>query len=227
MKTTKKELLEFINSSILTFLFERKFNPRDFSKVPFEEMVEFAKKNGLRYLGEGSSRSVFVLDSKRVLKIAMNMKGIAQNRTELELSHDHEAPVARIYQYDTDMWWLVSELVRPIASPEEFKALTGIPWHAMKRFLSGHYDHDDLETFQQDMIRKVKENLLDGATIQDVQNISNNSFIIKLSKFLTSKGSVLMAGDLMLFEHWGKTPDQRVVLLDYGYTEEVYNDYYQ
>jgi molecular chaperone DnaJ len=147
MKTTKKELFEFINSSIIAVLFEKKFNPREFSKVPFEEMFKFAKKNGLRYLGEGSSRAVFALDSKRVIKIAMNMKGIAQNGAELQLSHDANAPIARIYRYDTDMWWLVSELVRPITSPEEFKTLTGIPWQVLKRFISGGYEPDDIETF--------------------------------------------------------------------------------
>jgi hypothetical protein len=227
MKTTKKELKEFINSSIITALFERKFNPREFSKVPFEEMVEFAKNNGLRYLGEGSSRVVFVLDSKRVIKIAINMKGIAQNRAELELSHDREAPIARVYQYDTDMWWLVSELVRPLTSPEEFKALTGIPWQVLKRFINGRYDPDDLETFRQDMIRKAQKNLFDDTSLQDVQNIDKNPAILKIAKFLTEKGSVLLPGDLMRIEHWGKTPDQRVVLLDYGYTDEVYSDYYQ
>jgi hypothetical protein len=124
------------------------------------------------------------------------------------------------------MWWLVSELVRPITSPEEFKTLTGIPWQVLKRFISGGYEPDDIETFRQDVIRRAKKNLFDDATLQDVENINKNPTFLKIAKFLTESGSVLMAGDLMLLDHWGKTPDQRVVLLDYGFTEDVSALYY-
>ena len=36
----------------------------------------------------------------------------------------------------------------------------------------------------------------------------------------------LVSTDLAKIGHWGKTADQRVVLLDYGFTDDVRNDYY-
>ena len=35
-----------------------------------------------------------------------------------------------------------------------------------------------------------------------------------------------MAGDLKEIDHWGKTPDGRCVLLDYGFTQDVFKSHY-
>ena len=36
----------------------------------------------------------------------------------------------------------------------------------------------------------------------------------------------LKLGDLTVLDHWGKTPDGRVVILDYGFTEDVAEKHY-
>jgi len=36
----------------------------------------------------------------------------------------------------------------------------------------------------------------------------------------------LSEGDAGKIEHWGKTPDGRVVLLDYGLNDEIYINFY-
>jgi hypothetical protein len=42
---------------------------------------------------------------------------------------------------------------------------------------------------------------------------------------MTKQGNLLPA-DIDSINHWGKTPDGRCVLLDYGYTEDVHKSHY-
>ena len=54
-------------------ILEAKFNPRtlDRFKTP-QQKIDFIKSAGLLELGKGKGRHVFLLDSKKVLKVAMN-----------------------------------------------------------------------------------------------------------------------------------------------------------
>jgi hypothetical protein len=48
-----------------------------------------------------------------------------------------------------------------------------------------------------------------------------------LSTIKGLRNTELLSGDLTLIDHWGKTPQQNVVLLDYGFTEDVYQRFYE
>lgn len=56
-----------------------------------------------------------MLRSKRVLKIALNKQGIAQNEAEINIfTNPITKPiVAKVYDYDPNFLWIISELVRP------------------------------------------------------------------------------------------------------------------
>lgn len=59
-------------------------------------------ENKLEDMGEGSSRKVFLLSSKKVLKIATNNLGYAQNEGEVEIyTNPSTKPiVAQVYDHD-------------------------------------------------------------------------------------------------------------------------------
>ena len=75
------------------------------------EKLEYTEAK-LGYLGEGSSRLAYVLED-RVLKIAMNRAGIAQNKVEANVrTQEMLKPwAAKVYDRDPDFQWILQEKV--------------------------------------------------------------------------------------------------------------------
>ena len=77
-------------------------------------------------IGKGSSRTIFQLSDERVLKLAINTKGIAQN--EQEGRYDYYLKqldiTPQIFEKDEDGKWLISEYVLP-AKKTRFPRMSG------------------------------------------------------------------------------------------------------
>lgn len=177
-------------------------------------MLDYASQF-LEALGEGSSRKAFLLSGKYVLKIALNEKGLAQNQAEMDVftNPKSQAIVAKVYSYDPKFQWLISDLVKPLTNINEFESLAGISW------------------------KVFREEVADGI---EGQHVAQGGAPFVKSVLYTALHNKLMKGDLIGFvsgplkdaresilSHWGKTPDGRIVLLDYGFTHEVWNDHYK
>jgi len=177
----------------------------------FEPLLWLERIVGLQKLGSGSARTVFLIDSKRVLKWAGNVrsftsfeKGRAQNKAELEVSQNSEFGnlIAKIYRHDGWKYdWLLSELVRPITNTKEFKQLTGMHYRNFHHALYGEEERvNDQKTF-------------------------TNPFFLEIKKLIEAEN--LITGDVAKYDHYGKTADGRVVLYDYGYTSDVWEKLYK
>lgn len=89
-------------------------------------------------IGNGSSRAVFQIDDTRVLKLATNIKGVAQNKAEVTAYH--QSPIKTfmpIIYNDSDMenyFYVISEYVLP-ANEEDFKNLLGVPFYIFKNII--------------------------------------------------------------------------------------------
>ena len=68
---------------------------------------------------------------------------------------------------------------------------------------------------------------LENLSLAEFDKMIESPFLGSVLHGLKSTKSNLVTADLTLIDHWGKTPDQRVVLLDYGYTEDVYAAHYK
>lgn len=209
---------------------EGKFNPDTLNDMSGPEEMIMALAGKLPLLGQGSSRAAFLLDSKRVLKIAINEKGYAQNAAELELADDPGvAPlVTKIFRVGKDNSWLVSELVRPLTGVKEFQQLTSVPWSFLVDFMQFYTVLGDVgEAFESTVaavVARDKKNRSPSPGIS-VRGIEHVPFIGRLFTALANRPD-MMPGDMIIVSHWGKTPDQRVVLMDSGFTQEVYDAHY-
>jgi hypothetical protein len=185
------------------------FDMKEFKSLPNESIMQAYAMNYLEPLGQGSSRIAFVLSSKKVLKIARNEKGIAQNKAEVEVyTEPATADVAAgIYDADNEGKWVISDLVKPITSMNEFKSLTGVDWQEFVQ---------DLTASVSAFARKSKMPLPSGA----------HEFTKKVYDMAEKGSNRLKLADLTVLDHWGKTPDGRAVILDYGYTEDVATKHY-
>lgn len=201
----KEELGKILDES------RKKLHMPDFVKLPKERQF---RKNWLRIngekLGEGSSRAVYVIDSSKVLKQAINDKGVAQNEAELKtFTNPHFKPlVTEIYDYDPDGEWLVSEIVRPLTGGE-FEKQTGLNFNDFVDAV--HYLEGVEYTNRQGELAGEKD--------------ADNKFVQAAHDLMRFED--LGSGDLFEESHWGKTADGRIVVLDYGFTGDVYRKHYR
>ena len=136
-----------------------------------------------RYIGAGSARKVYDLNNGFVIKIARNIKGIAQNEAEFLISNDDESSLfSKVYFLSDDYKYLIMEKANGIKSEKE---------------------------------------LLNYFKIQNKKQLKSNEDI----KEVHDKYNLVWA-DLYKFTSWGKIKD-KLVLIDYGYTKEIYNKFYK
>lgn len=61
-------------------------------------------------IGKGTTRKVYAINDKLVLKVAFNNLGIEQNKTEVLLTSVYpEGPLAKILYYDLTFKWVIQE----------------------------------------------------------------------------------------------------------------------
>lgn len=177
--------------------FGNKFNLETFKNMDDLRILNSYANRFLEKLGQGSSRAAYLLSSRHALKIAVNKRGLAQNKAELSVYTNPQTKpmIASIRDYeDTEYRWLIADVVRPIETEQEFEDITGIQW----------------------------ENFLDSLIDDDVTQTP----LSRITR-ATMDSNDLVSADIQVLDHWGKTADGRIVLLDYGYTDEVYNKYYK
>ena len=215
MLVSIKELRQIISEKIRST--GQKFNFREFEQIKEPWTRRDYCDARLQLMGEGSTRKVYVLTSKTALKIATNDQGRGQNEAEAKVSSDPEvAPiVARVLRSADDYSWIVEELVKPVGDNtmrfnHEFDREFGAPEDAedplLKQMLLS--DEADLEKFY--FRGPIPEKAL--AFMRAFQNVFNKH--------------KLEFSDAVKATSWGRTPDGRLVLLDYGYTHESIKKYY-
>ncbi len=75
-----------------------------------------------RYIGVGSAREVYDLDNGFVIKIARNIRGIAQNKAEFLISNDDNSfLLAKVYFISDDYRYLIMKKANNIKSERQYK----------------------------------------------------------------------------------------------------------
>ena len=191
-------------------------------------------------LSGGSSREVFILSSGKVLKLVKIVyseddgnydedtgewvpvedlegsiaRGTAQNEAEFntytEASPEVQKILPKLYDYDRNFYWLISELVKPLKWNDwtTFEKASGVSKEAFDDFRSdmndgydGYNEHPNKEDYE------------------------DNPFLLALFNLVWSHD--ISTSDLQSGDQWGTTTEGRLVLLDAGGTNEVLNNYYE
>jgi hypothetical protein len=152
----------------------------------------------LQEIGKGGFRTTFKLSPRMVLKIAHKEFGKDQNKVEIDISSRRSFLTTHVYDHAADNSWIIVDLCRPLTSELEFEKLSGIPWETFRRFAHPH-----------------TKDLLDKMDMSP----EAVSFLRSLRSFVASEK--LMHSDVVEIDHWGKTADGRLVLLDYGLRHDL------
>lgn len=205
--------LNLVNKSSL-FLYKTAVlsDPRlkELSAQPsFAAKIRFADANFTK-LKAGSGRIAYDYSSDLVLKLAKNEKGQAQNRVEADnfLQTNYKDLVANVVDSDPDDIWIVSEKAS-MANAAAFKSFTGV----------------DFKNFCNYIINKspVGNNSF-KLPVTDEDALNNNEFVGDVLDMMSN--FQMPAGDLTRIRSWGQVRG-RVVLIDYGLTQDIYEQYYK
>ena len=204
------------------------FNIEEFSKLhSFQKRVQYCNER-LQRLGAGSSRIAYKLNEERVLKIAKNSKGIAQNEKEADFGRNNYGITTYVYDVDSDNYtWIEMELAYPIKK-SEVKSLIGVDFSQLIGIIC--YMHDEyarpgekiFERYNQDpsSIKKIME---------DEVYTENNEFLYRLYTFLSDFQPKIVS-DYCHIKNWGKVLRNNtweMVIVDDGFDENVAKLYYR
>lgn len=190
------------------------WNVEEFKKLKsFNKRIQYCEEK-LTRISSGSSRIVYKIDESKVLKLAKNQKGIAQNEAEINFSNDYmwDGITAEIFNDDENSLWVEMELARKV-TPTIWMNIVGMSLNDMMdcvRFVEG----------QKSSYSKNIPPMLDEAY--------ENEFTSRILDLIANYD--IPSGDFGKYSTYGvvnRKGEDDIVIIDYGLTTDVYNTHYK
>lgn len=211
MDKIRQTIREFVEE-FLSEDYPSNFNFEEFNSIKsYNGKLKYANER-LQKLGSGSARVVYKVDDEKVLKIAKNKKGIAQNSVEAEGYLQNYEIVAKVFETDYDDFWIEMEWAKKV-TPTRFREITGIDIKKLWNFL--FYD-------------KSNRNQTMSLTPEEIEKIDENEFVQNLMSLIHDY-DMIYPGDFGRLSSYGEVMRDgkpTIVLVDFGLTSSVYYDYY-
>ena len=179
--------------------------------------IKYVEQCGLKLLGKGSARNVYDYEdikSGYVIKVAKNVKGIAQNRVEADIgSQDFvENIVSSVLESDESDKWVIVEKSEKITA-SEFKKRVG-------------YSFADFKTeFHNAVVKHTGGRGLYSVNPKMHDIIMDSEFYTDICDLAFSYD--MPSGDLERLGSYGDSKKiHNVVIRDYGLTNDLWNTYY-
>jgi hypothetical protein len=218
MKNIRTLIREFIQESELMEDYPSSFDMETFKSLRSHAGRNRYAQEHLQRLSSGSSRIVYKIDDEKVLKLAKNDKGVAQNEVEIEYGQysDIDDVVAKIFDYDEENnLWVEMELARKVR-PSDFKNIIGYSFEDYKLAIRNY----GIDTGN----NKGSKYPLSKQLVEDMWE---NEFMYEMFSFIGNYA--VPTGDLERTSSYGlvnRDGQDKIVLIDYGLTHDVYSSYY-
>ena len=196
--------------------FKENFLPELSNIKSFAGRIKYANEN-LTRIGSGSGRIVYDIDGQRVLKLAKNAKGVAQNEAEAGAGYyrDTQHIVTEIFDSAEDDSWLLSEKGKKVTE-NRIKQLTGIPsLNDLYYFLKNEINQNKGRGTVFSQTPEMKEFFWENEFSSDLIN-----FAVNYSQSVGDMGRPSSYGEVL------RDGQPSIVLTDYGLNDEVYNTHY-
>ena len=217
----KKKLSETMTFDLLENMMVDEDYPSTFDMEHFATLTKFAERvryceEHLKRISSGSARIVYMIDDTKVLKLAKNQKGLAQNEVEIQWGQDSYfgSILAHTFMYDQNDLWVEMELARKV-SKKDFQRLTDCTIEEM---------YDYLRNFNE--INRGKKPIF-RMDPELKERLDENEFVSAIVDFMSSIDAP--AGDFGRLNSYGivqRGGQDDIVLIDFGLTNEVYQTYY-
>lgn len=193
---------------------ESQFNLEHLKTIKdFGRIKKYIESSLGKSVGEGQGRSVYSIDNNKVVKLAKNSGGIAQNNAEVTVckTGNYQELFPRVFDHEETFIWIVVEKAEPLKRIY-FEKQSGIPWSEFVLALGGAF------------ISKIDANKIKVGLLQDMfQKHYSNPFLRRIIAVIKECG--YEPGDFVKIDTWGVIGN-RVVIVDSGFTESVYQQHY-
>lgn len=212
----ENKIKKMLREGLLDEDYPTSFNMDEFkSLTSFNKRIKYCEQH-LTRLGSGSSRIVYKIDDDKVLKLAKNKKGLAQNEVEADIhaSGWHDDILAHIIDAHNHNLWVEMELARP-AKKGDFKKIIGYDLNQIHQFLMNHHTGKNGGKVQDFQDEKLMEELWELEFVSDVLSVLDNW--------------EAHPGDLGRTSSYGivnRNGTDEIVIVDYGITGDVVQTYY-
>ena len=199
---------------------DNQFSTEELSNLrTFKERYNYCVEHLGKPQGKGSSRVCFQIDDEKILKLAWNSKGVAQNSNENDYYLDSIGIVPHIYDSDDNGLWVISEFVLP-ARQRDFKECLGLTFYDFVKFIRSSYVW---------RFSKSKSGYYNGYiySLDEYNDMCENEDLQSFDEYIGNYEPPL--GDLTRLCNYGMTMrngSPTIVLLDAGLSQETWDNYY-
>ena len=191
----------------------------------FEDTPKFDKVFDILYsryykIGSGSSRRVWALDKNTVIKMAKDRRGMAQNLVELRVFEKSPDRVAKIKWYHPKGYYLIVERCSSLDRFLEDKDVN-IDADYFSYYVdinvNHHYTAKKVQNIVKDFVRKTKDEAKYKPAI-----------FKKLAKEIKELATFIWKNKIhdIYDDQLGVNKAGKIILLDYGMDQEVWEKYY-
>ena len=194
------------------------WNVEEFSKLKsFDQRIQYCEKNLIR-ISSGSARIVYKIDDEKVLKLAKNKKGFAQNEVEIGFSEDYmwKDMVAKIFNHDENNRWVEMELAKKV-TPTIWNTIVGISIDEFKKCARYVDQESNPDRYRYHFTKPER-----------LDELYENGFISNIFDLISNYN--IGYGDFGRYSTYGlvqRNGKDDIVIIDYGLTNEVYDSYYK
>lgn len=213
-KIIKEEVESFLEED-----YPQSFDMETFkSLTSFQQRIKYCEQH-LQRMASGSARTVFNIDNEKVLKLAKNRKGIAQNEVEINSSDDYliDDILADVFDYDEENYlWLEMEYCKKL-SKGRFKQITGLDFGIYTQILDYVFYFEVNPQLGMMYYNNVKDPGVE-------HYVETNEYAATMVDYLRNYKPP--HGDLKRISSYGENKDGNVVLIDYGLNDYVAKTHY-
>lgn len=173
----------------------------------FDDRIKFAEEHCEKKLGEGSSRTAFLLNKDFILKVAHNEKGLAQNRCEAEVSLEGKECVNNALVSDVEHKWIIFANSEKLTE-KRFKEITGFSF----------------SNFTDTLLAKFNNESDAWGDNKNYEEIEKLPFFLCVSEIVFAND--LLIGDLSKISSY-RERDGKVILADVGLSKKVWEQWYK
>lgn len=198
--------------------------PASFNFMEFNQIRTFAGRKQycdqrLKRLSSGTGRIVYLVDDEKVLKLAKNAKGVAQNQAECR-SYAIECGIgADVYLYDENGAWVEMQLARK-ATAADFRNILGCSFEQLQAFI---YDvHNCYSRYPSNSYIIYKHKAF-------VERAYEEEWFDGMYNYMANIG-LESIGDLTRMNSYGVVSENgqdKIVLIDMGLNDEVWDQFYK
>jgi mRNA-degrading endonuclease RelE of RelBE toxin-antitoxin system len=209
-------------NNILDEDYPSSFDMDYFKKITsFNKRIEYCEEQ-LQRISSGSSRIVYKIDDEKVLKLARNKKGLAQNEVEISQGNDYyleqSGILAKVFDSDENDLWVEMEFAEKM-KVSDFKRIIGIDFIFFGEFIENYYISLDQRRSRNKIIKNYSDEINDM--------MWENEFVSGILDYIGNYDVVV--GDLKKLSTYGivkRNSEDTVVIIDFGLTGDVYDNYY-